>query len=476
MKNSIPSLVVFLAILLPGCSKAPTLTTHSADALRFYRDGVSLYDRFYYAEAKTALDSSLAADSAFAMAWLRLAVLYSSTGIESAARAAIEKATQLAPRATQRERLFISMWERRLRYAYNDAALVADSLIRLYPDEREAYVFRGMLYAYSKRFDAAIQMYQKAVEVDTSYALAVMMLGYAHSDAGENEEALRQMERYIRLAPDAADPRASYADLLMRVGRYKEALEQYQKSLELKHDYWYSIRSIGTVYLTQGRLTEAGQQFHKASPYPLQSVQFKASDLASDAYLEMQRGKYSDALRLYREALAVDSLNGNAAFGMVQALGKSKDFREANHVVEAIRRELERRNLTESPTMHDYYLMLARLWTEEGKLVEALAACDSALDFSTPLTRSSVYHQLAEIYLRRKLYDSALDACEEALRVNPNQPEALLTLTKVYAATGDKTMAKEIGDRLLDLWKGADPDYQNGVELRRILKMSHPPA
>ena len=52
-----------------------------------------------------------------------------------------------------------------------------------------------------------------------------MSLGYAYSRVGELEKAAVQMQKYIRLAPDAADPRASYADILVYIGRYDEALD-----------------------------------------------------------------------------------------------------------------------------------------------------------------------------------------------------------------------------------------------------------
>jgi hypothetical protein len=52
----------------------------------------------------------------------------------------------------------------------------------------------------------------------------------------------------------------------------------------------------------------------------------------------------------------------------------------------------------------------------------------------------------------------------------------LFTLTKVYAAMGDRAMAKEIGRRLLSLWKGADPDFRQAIELRKLLSSRGPIA
>ncbi len=54
-------------------------------------------------------------------------------------------------------------------------------------------------------------------------------------------------------------------------------------------------------------------------------------------------------------------------------------------------------------------------------------------------------------------------------QMNPNQPDVLLTLVRIYHDQGDRRMTKEIGQRLMNFWSKADPDYQNRIELMKIL-------
>ncbi len=51
---------------------------------------------------------------------------------------------------------------------------------------------------------------------------------------------------------------------------------------------------------------------------------------------------------------------------------------------------------------------------------------------------------------------------------------ALLTLARVYHATGDTDMSSEIGARLLRFWKDADPDYEPLHELKALLRTGMP--
>jgi tetratricopeptide (TPR) repeat protein len=470
LRTAVAGTVLLGALLLAGCGDEKKLTSSSPEALRAYREGMTAWEKFYYPEAKNAFETATALEPGFAMAWCRLAMVNAAAKNMRAADSAMQHAIAHAAGASRRERLFISMWFKRLKYDNAGAVAAVDSLLRFYPDEKEGYLFRGnMAEELDKDYDTAVRYYQKAVEADSSYAQAVMSLGYAYSNLGDQQRAVDQMQRYIQLSPDAADPRASYADLLMRAGRYDEALQQYGKSLELKPDYWYSIRQIGYIYATLGRLHAADEQFHRSLALLPPSPELEASHFEADGSLNLKRARWSDAAAQFRKALAIDSVNGSAAYGLVNALAKLGQFEEARENIETIRKEIEKRNLSRSTAMLGLFLMRARLLTQEQRLDEALASCDSALEYSTPLTRPSVYRQMAEIDLGLGSFENALDACEEALSVNPNAPEILLTLTRVYHRKGDVQMTVEIGSRLLALWSDADPDFEDRNEVLRIL-------
>jgi tetratricopeptide (TPR) repeat protein len=457
------------ALILAGCAEKRKLTTSSADALRDYKEGVSLYEKFYYREAREAIEKAIGADSMFAVAWARRAMLSWNVHDEDGAKAEIARALRLSSQASPREQLFVRMWYNRINYRNKEAGATADSLCARYPDEPEALTFRGSMYELDKNVDAAIHTYIKALDVDSAYAPAVMSLGYAYSSQGDQQKAIACMQRYIRLVPQAADPRASYADLLMRSGRYDEALEQYQMSKELKSDYWYAFQRMGDIYTLQGRLRDAKAQYDTSTALLPPREKLAAIRHMTDGRMEFLRGNYEASFREFQEAIRTDSTMWEAASGVALSLAKLKRFEDADRVVDRMRIELERRNLTETPVMAAYHLIRARVLMEEGLVDEALSACGHSLQLASPFERGSTYQQTAEVYLRQKEYERALDACEEALRILPNNPFVLLTLLKTYHAKGDAQMTAEIGTRLLRFWDRADADFQMRQEAKRAL-------
>jgi tetratricopeptide (TPR) repeat protein len=296
-----------------------------------------------------------------------------------------------------------------------------------------------------------------------------MSLGYAYSSLGEFDRAFAYMERYIRLLPKDADPRASYADILLRAGRYELALGQYRASLDLKPDYWYSVQKIGEVYAILGRLTAAQEQYWRALELLPQSGRTGVARLIVDGRFNFLRGKYEEALSLFGKASALDTASYDAALGMVRCLSKLKRFDEADAVIAGIHTVLSRRHLLQSAAMAAFNLNRAVTLKERGEFDQALAACDEALQFASPLDRVSIYNEIADVHLQQHNYEMAFDACEEALSLNPNFPGTLLTLLKVYHAKGDSRMVREIGGRLMTLWADAEPDFIFLKEARAAL-------
>jgi len=472
-----PLTAAFLGLLLfltGGCAKEPRFSSTSPEAISHYMAGVEHRNRFYLREAEQEFRQSLAADSGLGMAWLGLATVGYMQGSEPGARKNIHNALNLTGHANRREQFAIRMWAHRINFHLDEARATAESLAAEYPDEVCAYQFLGELASITKNQELSLKWFERAIAADSTFALSVMSLGYAYSNMGEQDNAIAAMERYIRLEPDAADPRASLADLFVRVGRYDEALELYRASLERKPDYWYAFQEIGQVYMWLGRLKAAEEQARRSAELVSGSPENSVPFLAFLTNTAVMRGNFEEAVELSRKALAKDSTVGRAAFQLAFALAKTGRFTAAHEVIRHLRSELEMRNLQESSGMAQFHLLRARVLTLEGEYEGALAACDSALGLSAYIDRPEIYRNLAEIRQRMGDTEGALDACSEALSSNPRQPFALLTLTRIYHKRNDTAMTAEVGNRLLQLWSGADADFSPLQELRRLLGQKPP--
>jgi membrane associated rhomboid family serine protease len=131
-----------------------------------------------------------------------------------------------------------------------------------------------------------------------------------------------------------ADLGQEYADLGYRAQqakRFDEAAEYYQKAINAdpkKGDYYYNL---GTVLGELDRYDEAVMAFAEAaklSPGSKES-QREGVQLAAQGYRALQAGQLEEAVRLYKEAIAVDGQEASHWYNLGLAQSKLNKFKEA---------------------------------------------------------------------------------------------------------------------------------------------------
>ena len=99
IRSNIPAWPLVAAVVFAaGCSEESRFTTASDEARAAYVEGVEQMGMFYYAEAQRSLDRAVGADSNFAIAWGRKAMLAFRMGQDSAAKASARPAPCGLPR------------------------------------------------------------------------------------------------------------------------------------------------------------------------------------------------------------------------------------------------------------------------------------------------------------------------------------------------------------------------------------------
>lgn len=119
------------------------LTTSSLSALKAYLAGEQLYRRSRWREAAEAFERAVDADSAFALAWYRLAVAKSNLYLPATElRALAERAARLAERLPERERLLLDAYEQRWQ-GRPEAIHTFERFTARYPDDVEGWAQLG---------------------------------------------------------------------------------------------------------------------------------------------------------------------------------------------------------------------------------------------------------------------------------------------------------------------------------------------
>ena len=224
------------------------VTTNSMEAYNYYLKGREEYEKYYFENAPKFLEKALELDPTFASAYLWLARAYRSISNIEASNEAYEKAKTFSEKATEKERLYIEASYASARERDPEKRIrILKQIAKKYPKEKQVHYSLANYYRSQKLYDEAIEEFNRALELDPNYGLALNMLAYSYSEMGNFEKAIEYFKRYASASPEDANPLDSMAELYFRMGRLDEAIAKYKEALEVKPDFGTEL-AIGYIF------------------------------------------------------------------------------------------------------------------------------------------------------------------------------------------------------------------------------------
>jgi len=238
-----------------------TITSSSKPALALFQQAREKMDNQETTAAAPLLDQAIHKDPDFAMAYAYRAL---AGGGFNVLRLNMDKAVALAPKVSPGERLWIQAQEAQFDGNLPKAKQQGDELLKLYPNDKRIAQLAGTFLGDSPAdLAAALRHYEKATAIDARYASAYNQIGYAQSRLGDYTKAEAAFKQYIALRPGSPNPYDSYAELLMKMGRYDDSIAQYQKALEKDPQFSSALAGIGHNDVFKGDYVKGRQSYQR---------------------------------------------------------------------------------------------------------------------------------------------------------------------------------------------------------------------
>jgi tetratricopeptide (TPR) repeat protein len=186
------------------------------------------------------------------------------------------------------------------------------------PDQADALHYLGVIALQSGRFDEAIDLIQRAIDVQPDFVGAIVNLAHGLNATEQYEAAVEQFEAALKLQPDLTDTRRNLADTLLRMGRVENAIERYQQVLEARPDAHDVRRNIARALRSTGRSEDAVEQYTAL----LEQDSGNAETHHELGALYQDLNRKDEALAAYRKAVEIDVTCAKAWHGM-SAVSKS---------------------------------------------------------------------------------------------------------------------------------------------------------
>jgi tetratricopeptide (TPR) repeat protein len=283
---------------------------------RIERVKADLYSRTdRLAENVKELKQILALDPRSADAHMLLGIAYSTWGsreLKGEAIAEFRQALDLNPRLVQ-VRFFLAHLYLGLGRADRAREELEAGLAQT-PGNPEFLALLGEAERQSKNPRRAVEITRQALRADPSFAPARYYLGLALLDAGQRDEAIKELEQVVRARAAGADAYLALGSAYIDAGRAVDAIETLNQGLRIEPARPELHIALARAYRSHGLLDKADAQLLLGRPkralladssdYPYQQVEL-------DFHLERgrvkaQRGQLAAAAAAFKKVLELE--------------------------------------------------------------------------------------------------------------------------------------------------------------------------
>ena len=193
-------------------------------------------------QAMAAMERTIAADPGYTSAYYSLGTLYARLDRVAEGARMIELFQQLSS-ATMDE-------DHYRRLLYRQAVPLAD-------DKRVATHFNlGLVYLRRKELAAALEQFEAALALDSTYAEASHNIGVIYSLQERHAVARPFLLRAVRHKPDYALAFENLGNNSLALGEYEAAALAFGRALALDRSMASALEGLGTALIQQGRVAE----------------------------------------------------------------------------------------------------------------------------------------------------------------------------------------------------------------------------
>jgi tetratricopeptide (TPR) repeat protein len=425
------------------------ITTSSDDARKEFLQGRDLTEKLQVNDSLQHFDKALSLDPNFPAAELARANASPTT---NEFFDHLNKAVSLEDKASEGEKLQIQAAQAGTNGDTVKQKEYLEKLVAAFPNDERAHAALALYHFGQQEMPEVIDHYKKATELAPNYSIAYNMLGYAYRQQEDYANAEQSFKKYIELIPNDPNPYDSYAELLLKMGRYDESIAQYQKALSID-PHWVPGRfGIAADLMYQNKWPEAQAELQKMADGSRNDGELRTAYFGM-AVVQSDAGHFDKALAAMDKEYAVAEKKNDVASmaadlqakGNIQAASMkygeaAKTFDRSHDMIQTS--SLSKEIKDNSTLLHHFNM--AGIAIGKNDFASAKTHTDAFLkgaEASKNPAQMKQAHELAgRLALGQKNYDTAISELQQA---NLQDPRNLYRMSMAYQGKGDNAKSAE---------------------------------
>jgi tetratricopeptide (TPR) repeat protein len=323
-----------------------------------------------------------------------------------------------------------------------EAKKYADEVIKESPKNNDALFIRGSVYLLRGEAANAIPDFRTVVTENPQFIPAQIRLADAHALNGEPGLAMDTLKAAMRIDPKSRDLNRALARQYAMQRNLKEAEATLRKLLQANPNDLEVMVDLGDLFMAAGNYKQAEALYaevkRKAPQLPVGYVKM--------AGVAISQGKWDRAMPELEQALKANPQADAVMAMLAQAYVRAKKPASAIALAEA--------RIAKNPQDGFAYNLRGEIQLSQRDYAAAEGSFRKAIEIQ-PVWQAP-HNNLAGLFLVQGKKDEAIKELESAIKANPDNLGAYLSIAAIYNQGKDYKKALETYERVLarkpDLW------------------------
>jgi tetratricopeptide (TPR) repeat protein len=320
------------------------------------------------------------------------------------------------------------------------------------PKDPEARGLKATFLLDKGDINQAINELQSVVTARPENFVARFQLGRAHFAKQEYEQARQQFEKSIQLRKDYLPPRLALAQVAISRGDFDGAIKICQEALKIDPNSGAAKLLLSAAMMRQGDYKDSRTTLMNV----LATAPKQAETLLELGVLNLMEKKYEDAASTFRQAYDADPANLKGLMGESESyflMGKT------DQAINIIQTEVDR-----FPARNDLKRDLADIQFRTGHIDQAIVTYRVLMPLykDNPKMQGELYSRLADGYIRKKEFPSAIEQLRKAHELEPDSTPIINGLALLLESSGNHAEARKLYQESISR-KQDDPEALNNL-------------
>ncbi|MCQ2231980.1 MAG: tetratricopeptide repeat protein [Paludibacteraceae bacterium] len=283
----------------------------------------------------------------------------------------------------------------------------------------DANLLKGEILLRKGMREQAMEIFDQLKRESNKDCAILLNIAYALNDSRMFDEALHFLEEAIAIEPKNTDVFYEMAFSLEQKEMFDEAVIIYNKILDIapySNEAWYNLGQIHMFHEDYGQAIDAYEYAYAVTPNDFQSLFQKANAM-------LLSGRFQEAVETYEEYMDYTGESVNTCVLMGECYEKMGNFESAEAIY------TKAHGLDEKDI--EVLTGLCVCCLEQNKTDQALEYIQKMRNIQGNTCELWIYE--AEVHILEEKKAEAIRCYNNALVINPDQPDALIALGKLHA-------------------------------------------